>query len=78
MEISTTLNRDFYTSLRKKGHTHLQIIESVFPSERKEKFLSDVADLEAVDFTKKVDIEKLVSGVKKKAAKKTTKSKSKN
>ena len=63
MQIGTRLNRDFYIKMRINGVTHQTIIDNVFPPERKESFCNDVSGLENVDYTKKLNIEKLVEGV---------------
>lgn len=86
MDIAKRLNRDFYIKMRLKGYSHSKLVESTFPPERKEKFSSDVADLESVDFAKKVNVEKLIEGdskskevkseIPKKPSKKVTKKKS--
>lgn len=82
MDISKKLNRDFYIKMRIKGYEHNALVNSTFPPERKEKFQSDVADLESIDFSKRVDVEKLVNSgetkkevATKKAATKKTKTK---
>lgn len=64
MDIAKQLNRDYYIKMRMKGYSHESLTGNVFPPERTEKFVSDVIDLKDVDFTKKVNIEKLSEGVK--------------
>ena len=64
MDIAKQLNRDYYIKMRIKGYSHESLTGNVFPPERTEKFVSDVNDLKDVDFTKKVNVEKLVEGVK--------------
>lgn len=59
------LNRDFYIKMRLKGYKHEDLVEGVFPPERKGTFVIDIEGLENVDYTKKIDIEKLVYGDKK-------------
>ncbi len=56
----TKLNRDFYIQMRLKGYTHETIVSNVFPPERYENFISDVKGLEEIDYSKKIDIDKLV------------------
>ena len=65
MDIAKQLNRDYYIKMRMKGYSHESLTGNVFPPERTEKFVSDAIDLKDVDFTKKVNIEKLSEGVKK-------------
>lgn len=54
------LNRDFYIKMRIKGYTHQNILSAIFPTERTPEFNSHVEDLENIDFTNEVDIDKLV------------------
>jgi hypothetical protein len=75
MDIAKRLNRDFYIKMRIKGYPHDSLIEATFPPERKENFQSDVSDLEAVDFTKKVDVDVLIKTTSEPNPKKTTKKK---
>lgn len=75
MDIAKKLNRDFYIKMRIKGYRHDALIEATFPPERKEKFQSDVSDLETVDFTKKVDVDVLIETTSEQKPKKTTKKK---
>ena len=63
MDIAKQLNRDYYIKMRMKGYSHESLTGNVFPPERTEKFVSDVIDLKDVDFTKKVNIEKLSEGI---------------
>ena len=65
MDIAKKLNRDYYIKMRIKGYSHESLTSKVFPTERTEKFVSDVEDLKDVDFTKNVDIDQLVNGIKK-------------
>lgn len=65
MDIARQLNRDYYIKMRIKGYSHESLTGNVFPPERTDKFVSDVSDLKDIDFTKKVNIESLVEGVKK-------------
>ena len=63
MQIGIRLNRDFYIKMRLNGYTHQTITENVFPPERKDSFCNDVSGLEDIDYSKKLNIEKLVEGV---------------
>ena len=65
MDIAKKLNRDYYIKMRIKGYSHESLTSKVFPPERTEKFVSDVENLKDVDFTKNVDIDQLVNGIKK-------------
>jgi hypothetical protein len=58
--ISKNLNRDFYIKMRIGGTSHKTIINSIFPPDRASKFLDDIKGLEDIDYTKKVNIEKLI------------------
>lgn len=55
MDIARKLNRDYYSKMRQKGYTHEQMIEAVFPPERKEKFESDVEEIKDLDYSGKED-----------------------
>lgn len=63
MSISKKLNRDFYIKMRLNKISHETIVASIFPPERKDSFCNDISDLENVDYSKKLNIEKLVEGV---------------
>lgn len=63
MNISTRLNRDFYVKMRINGYSHDTITQNIFPPNRFEPFCNDVRGLENIDYTKKVDIQKLVEGI---------------
>lgn len=59
----TKMNRDFYIKMRIGGTSHNTIISSIFPPTRIEKFQQDISGLEDVDYTKKVNIQKLIDEV---------------
>ncbi len=60
MNISTRLNRDFYVKMRIKGYTHDVITSNVFPPERFDSFCDDIKGLDDIDYTKKIDINKVI------------------
>jgi len=64
MSISKKLNRDFYIKMRLNGVSHETITKSIFPKDRVTDFNEHIQDLVEIDYTKKVNIEKLVEGVK--------------
>lgn len=74
---SYKLNRDFYIKMRIKGYSHETLTSNIFPPERTETFMNDISGLENIDYTKKVDIDKLVNGLEEKSTVKKSKNKQK-